>query len=123
MKTMKAALLISALAAQLSLMGAISVSAMPIGQSAGLSRQIDAARPVIEVRDRGAGVAAGFIGGMIIGGIIASQAPRYYYEPYPIYRSYPMVDGAIAYCMRRFRSYDPYSMTYLGYDGYRRPCP
>ena len=63
---------------------------------------------------------------MIIGGIIASQYPPYYYEPYPpypAYRRYPAWDGAVAYCMRRFRSYDPYTMTYLGYDGYRHPCP
>ena len=28
-----------------------------------------------------------------------------------------------AYCSRRYRSYDPASGTYLGYDGYRHPCP
>jgi hypothetical protein len=26
-------------------------------------------------------------------------------------------------CMQRFRSYDPGSGTYLGYDGHRHPCP
>jgi len=30
---------------------------------------------------------------------------------------------AVAYCMQRFRSYDPASGTYLGYDGLRHPCP
>jgi hypothetical protein len=30
---------------------------------------------------------------------------------------------AIAYCMQRFKSYDPGSGTYLGYDGLRHPCP
>jgi BA14K-like protein len=25
--------------------------------------------------------------------------------------------------MQRFRSYDPQSGTYLGYDGQRHPCP
>jgi hypothetical protein len=29
----------------------------------------------------------------------------------------------VAYCMQRFRSYDPRSGTYLGYDGLRHPCP
>ena len=29
----------------------------------------------------------------------------------------------VAYCARRFRSYDPNSQTYLGRDGRRRPCP
>jgi BA14K-like protein len=28
-----------------------------------------------------------------------------------------------AYCAQRFRSYDPASGTYLGYDGLRHPCP
>jgi hypothetical protein len=32
-------------------------------------------------------------------------------------------DVAVAYCLRRFRSYDPTSMTYLGYDRLRRRCP
>ena len=29
----------------------------------------------------------------------------------------------VAYCARRFKSYDPGSGTYLGYDGLRHPCP
>ena len=29
----------------------------------------------------------------------------------------------IAYCARRFRSYDPSSQTYLGGDGLRHSCP
>jgi hypothetical protein len=31
--------------------------------------------------------------------------------------------GDVAYCMRRYRSYDPRSGTYLGFDGLRHPCP
>ncbi len=31
--------------------------------------------------------------------------------------------AAIAYCARRFRSYDPLSETYLGRDGLRHSCP
>ena len=58
--------------------------------------------------DVGTGVAIG-IGAAVIGGaIIASEAQR---------------RDAIGYCMQRFRSYDPQSMTYLGNDGYRHPCP
>lgn len=30
---------------------------------------------------------------------------------------------AIAYCARRYRSYDPATQTYLGLDGVRHPCP
>jgi hypothetical protein len=60
-------------------------------------------------------VAAGLVGGAILGGIIASQQP--------VYAAPPPGDPAISYCMQRFRSYDPASMTYLGYDGLRHPCP
>ncbi len=60
--------------------------------------------------------------------------PRYYYYPVPAYyypRAYyypPVYTGisvrdAVAYCMQRFQSYDLRSGTYLGYDGYRHPCP
>ena len=31
--------------------------------------------------------------------------------------------GDPSYCKQRFRSYDPASGTYLGYDGRRHPCP
>ena len=31
--------------------------------------------------------------------------------------------NSVAYCEQRFRSYDPASGTYLGYDGVRHPCP
>ncbi len=59
-------------------------------------------------RDDGAGVAAGVLGGLLLGAIIANQAQQ---------------QNAVEYCMRRYRSYDPRSGTYLGYDGYRHRCP
>jgi hypothetical protein len=31
--------------------------------------------------------------------------------------------GDASYCARRFRSYDPATGTYLGYDGVRHACP
>ena len=33
------------------------------------------------------------------------------------------MDAAISYCADRFKSYDPSTGTYLGYDGYAHPCP
>ena len=73
----------------------------------------------------GWGVGAGFATGLLFGGLMA--APYYGYPgPYYAYpgRYYAPAPGdAVAYCMRRFRSYDPASGTYLGYDGYRHPCP
>ena len=78
----------------------------------------------------GWGVGAGIVGGAIIGGALAS--PYYYgygpyypgpYYPAPGYYAAPVPGDGVAYCMRRFRSYDPRSGTYLGTDGYRHPCP
>jgi hypothetical protein len=100
-------------------------------------------------RGWGWGVGAGIIGGALIGRALSEP---YYYGPYyegpyyderpyypaPAYRYYssrpydeddefagngPVQDDAVAYCMQRFRSYDPSSGTYLGYDGLRHPCP
>jgi hypothetical protein len=56
----------------------------------------------------GAAIGLG-IGAAVIGGAIAAQQAQQ--------------QDAVGYCMRRFRSYDPASMTYLGSDGLRRPCP
>ena len=71
-------------------------------------------------------MAGGLIAGALIGGALAAPycAPGYY--PGPVYGvpAYgPPPGDTIAYCMQRFRSYDPASGTYLGYDGYRHPCP
>jgi hypothetical protein len=35
----------------------------------------------------------------------------------------PAQVGAVDYCAQRYRSYDPASGTYLGFDGVRHPCP
>ena len=45
-----------------------------------------------------------------------SYGPGYSY-------SYSAGGNDDAYCSQRFRSYDPSSGTYLGYDGQRHPCP
>ncbi|HVB89137.1 MAG TPA: BA14K family protein [Beijerinckiaceae bacterium] len=37
----------------------------------------------------------------------------------PAYRA----GGSVAYCESRFRSYNPRTGTYLGYDGLHHPCP
>jgi hypothetical protein len=87
------------------------------------------------------GPAAGLAAGAIIGGAIAASqpygydyAPGYYGYGYdPGYNSYGYAPGGyaapapgggdVAYCEQRFRSYDPASGTYLGFDGLRHPCP
>jgi hypothetical protein len=49
----------------------------------------------------------------------AYYPPPAYYPPYAYYAP----SAAIAYCARRYRSYDPVTQTFLGYDGLRHPCP
>ncbi len=77
----------------------------------------------------GAGI-AGFAAGAILGGL-ASQ-PGYYYGPgygyygpgYGDYAYEPAPGGGgVAYCEQRFRSYNPRTGLYLGYDGRHHPCP
>jgi hypothetical protein len=66
----------------------------------------------------GAGIGLGLATGLIVGGALAARpyygAPAYGYGPPP---------DEVGYCMQRFKSYDPASGTYLGYDGMRHPCP
>ena len=57
----------------------------------------------------GAGAAAaGAAIGIFLGAMMAVEAQR---------------QQAVQYCMRRFRSYVPSSMTYVGRDGRRHRCP
>jgi hypothetical protein len=60
--------------------------------------------------DIGIGLGIG-LGAAVIGGAIAAQQAQQAQQQ------------AVGYCMQRYRSYDPGSMTYLGRDGIRRPCP
>jgi hypothetical protein len=79
--------------------------------------------------------------GAVIGGAIAANdayayyggpayydAPAYYDDQYADDGAVavvpaPVGDDSAAYCAQRYRSYDPASGTYLGYDGQRHPCP
>lgn len=89
-----------------------------------------AATPPALARDRhhghrgdnvGAGI-AGFAAGAILGGALASQ-PRYYDPGYRAYYPRRSYRRAVRWCMEHYRSYDPRSGTYLGYDGRRHACP
>ena len=51
-------------------------------------------------------------------------APGYTYSPgYAYGQGYGTGGRDDAYCAQRYRSYDPASGTYLGYDGVRHSCP
>lgn len=56
----------------------------------------------------GAAVLGGLAAGAIVGRAIANSQAR---------------ANADSYCAQRYRSYDPGSGTYLGYDGEQHPCP
>ncbi|MDQ2078614.1 BA14K family protein [Xanthobacteraceae bacterium Astr-EGSB] len=74
-------------------------------------------------RGRGYGGAGlGIVAGALIGSAIVGATQPYGYGGRPGYVVAPGGD-AVAYCAQRFRSYDPGSGTYLGYDGLRHPCP
>jgi hypothetical protein len=89
--------------------------------------------------DRGAAIGAGIAGlaaGAAIGGALASPGYDSGYDYGPGYDSgygqevydAPAVAPAVggddeAYCESRYKSYDPSTGTYLGYDGERHPCP
>lgn len=74
-------------------------------------------------RSNGGAVAAGVLGGLAVGAMIgaataAPPPPAYYGAPAPVYGG----GDWLAYCSSKYRSFDPASGTYLGYDGYRHPC-
>jgi BA14K-like protein len=95
------------------------------------------------VRDRGFGAGAGFAAGVAAGSALGygyGYDPYWYGDDYAYYDGgydvgYPAVaapvvaEGAVvagedaSYCAQRYRSYDPATGTYLGFDGLRHPCP
>ena len=94
-------------------------------------------------RGGGGALVGGAIAGAVVGGALASQGgygygpgyygpgagPGYYdggYDDGGVVAVAPGPGGgddSVAYCMQTYKSYDPQSGTYLGYDGMRHPCP
>ena len=75
-----------------------------------------------------AGAAIGSLGSYAYYGSPYYGGDSYYsgddYAEEPSVAVMPDTGGdAASYCAQRFRSYDPASGTYLGYDGQRHPCP
>lgn len=65
------------------------------------------------------GPAIGFGAGVLLGSALA--APRYYYPPPARYYG-PAYGNRDAYCAQKYRSYNPYTKTYTGYDGRQHYC-
>lgn len=87
-------------------------------------------------RRGGGGFWPGFAAGAAVGGLGSyayyggsySNDPYYYGDSYYDEPSVAIVQDDVggdsaAYCAQRYKSYDPASGTYLGYDGLRHPCP
>ena len=67
---------------------------------------------------------AGYRGTFISGSVVGAMG--FYDNGYYEDGAGPVVQNpggdAVAYCMQTYKSYDPRSGTYLGYDGRRHPC-
>lgn len=117
------------------------ISAAHAGADTSLTTQVQYRRRYYHGGGAAAGLGIGLAAGALIGGAIAAGSNPYYYGPgygygyggpayYPapapvvVAPRYGYGGGdAEAYCMQRYRSYDPASGTYLNYDGNRYPCP
>jgi hypothetical protein len=64
--------------------------------------------------------AAGFAAGAALGSALAG--PPAYYGPYG-YAAAPTYGSGVQYCIDRFKSYNPNTGLYLGYDGRYHHCP
>ena len=69
------------------------------------------------------GYGLGFATGAIIGSAPYWGGDYGYYDSYAAAPDYGVSTADDQYCAQRYRSYDPSSGTYLGYDGLRHPCP
>jgi hypothetical protein len=112
------------------------ISAAHAGADNSLATQVQYRRRYYRGGGGAAGLGIGLAAGALIGGAIAAGSnpyygprygygyggPAYYPAPAPVVVA-PAYGDAEAYCMRRYRSYDPASGTYLNYDGNRYPCP
>ena len=121
-------------------------TAMPIADALAIKNAAPATVESVQWRRGWGGVGAGLVAGAIIGGALAAPyyggygygypapyyappPPAYYGPPPAVYGGpapgygAPVAGDAVAYCSQRYRSYDPASGTFLGYDGLRHPCP
>jgi hypothetical protein len=118
-------------AAVLAAGASVPASAMPFADALAIRKAAGTDVVMVWGRGFGWGFGAGFLGGAIAGGALAApyyygpyyyDAP-YYYPPAGYYPAPGYGGSAAAYCAHRYKSYDPSTGTFLGYDGARHPCP
>ncbi|KAA2236385.1 BA14K family protein [Salinarimonas soli] len=119
---------VSLLLAAATLAGSLgSAQALPLPAAAAVRAEVAAGDPLRQDVQyyyrrhyyRGGDVAVGVVGGLAAGALIAgaiasSQAAQ------PLHRTQD--PDYIAYCSRKYRSFDPQTGTYLARDGYRYAC-
>jgi len=72
----------------------------------------------------GGGYPYGYYGGYPAYGYPPPPPPAGYYGGPAAYGGGPVAGGGDpGYCAQRYKSYDPSTGTFLGYDGQRHPCP
>jgi hypothetical protein len=72
----------------------------------------------------GAAVAAGAIGaGAYYGGYYGGYQPSSSNQYYDYYQTQATPTANASWCAARFRSFNPATGTYRGYDGLDHPCP
>jgi BA14K-like protein len=123
-------------------------SAAAVLAACALAASIDTASAAPWGWHRGWGWPGAVAAGLIGGAVAAATSPFWasgYFDYYPGYAYKPAYDypygyppapsvtvaagpvvaggGDVAYCEVRFRSYNPATGTYLGYDGLHHPCP
>ena len=60
-----------------------------------------------------------------VGPDYVGPAYGYGYDTYDVPDAYAVAGaegGHVQYCLSRYRSYDPATDTFIGYDGFRHPC-
>lgn len=147
MITLKYGCAVAAIALTLPMAAISSSQAAPLANQSVVAAQANTGNSLVtevQYRRRGyyrggaaAGLGIGLAAGALIGGAIAAGStpyygpgygygyggPAYYPAPAPVVVEPGYGGDAVAYCMQRYRSYDPRSGTYLNYDGNRYPCP
>ena len=81
-------------------------------------------------RNDGGGFLGGLIGGAV-GGVVGGMLrpppyyppPVYYPPPPPTYQPYAYPPDQVAWCMQRYRSYNPQTGFFVGFDNQLHRCP